>query len=81
MKAEVLENGINVGEMNALLLQKIEELALYVVGLEKKRNENRQLELSLNCGVTLSKFLNKRFHIKKFSYFCSPYFGNEDKLS
>ncbi|MEZ5198827.1 MAG: hypothetical protein R2764_21360 [Bacteroidales bacterium] len=35
---EVLENGINVGEMNALLLQKIEELTLYVIELEKKLN-------------------------------------------
>jgi len=33
---EVLENGFNVGEMNALLLQKIEELTLYVIELEKK---------------------------------------------
>jgi hypothetical protein len=33
---EVMENGINVGEMNALLLQKIEELTLYVIELEKK---------------------------------------------
>jgi hypothetical protein len=28
---EVMENGINVGEMNALLLQKIEELTLYLI--------------------------------------------------
>ena len=35
-ETEVLENGINVGEMNALLLQKIEELTLYVIELEKK---------------------------------------------
>ncbi|MEZ5199226.1 MAG: hypothetical protein R2764_23425 [Bacteroidales bacterium] len=38
-EAEVLENGINVGEMNALLLQKIEELTLYVIELEKKINK------------------------------------------
>ncbi|OQX76865.1 MAG: hypothetical protein B6D61_08110 [Bacteroidetes bacterium 4484_249] len=37
--AEVLENGINVGEMNALLLQKIEELTLYVIELEKEINK------------------------------------------
>jgi len=35
---EVMENGINVAEMNGLLLQKIEELTLYVIGL-KKENE------------------------------------------
>lgn len=33
---EVLENGYNVGEMDALLLQKIEELTLYVIELEKE---------------------------------------------
>ena len=33
---EVAENGINTGEMNALLLKKIEELTLYVIALEKK---------------------------------------------
>ncbi len=33
---EVLENGINLGEMDAILLQKIEELTLYVIELEKK---------------------------------------------
>jgi len=38
---EVMENGINVGEMNALLLQKIEELTLHVIELEKKIIENK----------------------------------------
>lgn len=33
---EVSENGINLGEMDAILLQKIEELTLYVIELEKK---------------------------------------------
>jgi len=36
---EVIENGINVGEMNALLLKKIEELTLYVIDLKKENNE------------------------------------------
>ncbi|QSW87985.1 hypothetical protein J0383_17125 [Flavobacterium endoglycinae] len=36
---EVLKNGINLGEMNARLLQKIEELTLYVIDLNKKVNE------------------------------------------
>jgi hypothetical protein len=35
-EAEILANGYNVGEMNALLMQKIEELTLYVIELEKK---------------------------------------------
>ncbi len=34
--AEVKENGISVGEMNAKLLQKIEELTLYVIELKKE---------------------------------------------
>lgn len=32
---EVLKNGINLGEMNAKLLQKIEELTLYVIEMKK----------------------------------------------
>jgi hypothetical protein len=35
---EVLKNGINLGEMNAKLLQKIEELTLYMIEM-KKENE------------------------------------------
>ena len=35
-ESEVLQDGINLAEMNALLLQKIEELTLYVIELEKK---------------------------------------------
>lgn len=34
--AEVAENGIDVAEMDATLLKKIEELTLYVIELEKK---------------------------------------------
>ena len=35
-QAEVIEQGINVGEMQAKLLQKIEELTLYVIEQDKK---------------------------------------------
>ncbi len=38
-ETDVLENGYNVGEMDALLLQKIEELTLYVIELKKEINE------------------------------------------
>ena len=38
-EAEVLENGYNLGEMDALLLKKIEELTLYVIDLKKEINE------------------------------------------
>lgn len=37
--AEVEEKGINVGEMNALLLKKIEELTLHVIEQEKRIKE------------------------------------------
>jgi len=35
---EVRENGIELGEMNALLLKKIEELTLYVIELKTEMN-------------------------------------------
>jgi hypothetical protein len=38
-EAEVLENGVSVNKMQALLLQKIEELTLYVIDLEKRDKE------------------------------------------
>jgi hypothetical protein len=41
---EVLTNGNNLGEMDAILLQKIEELTLYVIELKK---ENEDLKKSL----------------------------------
>ncbi|TCC97703.1 hypothetical protein [Pedobacter hiemivivus] len=42
--AEVKANGIDLGEMNAKLLQKIEELTLHLIALEKK-NEIQQKEI------------------------------------
>ena len=42
---EVHENGINLGEMDALLLKKIEELTLYVIELKK---ENEEIKLEIN---------------------------------
>ncbi|WP_158826720.1 hypothetical protein [Mucilaginibacter lacusdianchii] len=35
-EAEVLKEGINLGEMNKLLLKKVEELTLYVIGLKEE---------------------------------------------
>lgn len=43
-EAEVTENGIFLGEMNAKLLQKIEELTLYAIAQEKKL-EQKDLEV------------------------------------
>lgn len=33
-----MENGINMGEMDAMLLQKIEELTLYIIEQNKEIN-------------------------------------------
>jgi len=41
---EVLENGVNVGEMNSTLLRKIEELTLYMIELKK---ENEQMKAQI----------------------------------
>ncbi|SJZ68563.1 hypothetical protein [Sediminibacterium ginsengisoli] len=39
---EVAENGVNVGENQALLLKKIEELTLYIIEIKKELNTIRQ---------------------------------------
>jgi len=39
---EVLQNGINLGEMNAKLLQKIEEMMLYIIEIKKENLEIRK---------------------------------------
>lgn len=48
---EVLENGIQIGEMNAKLLQKIEELTLYMIELNKEvkalKEKNGELEIKI----------------------------------
>jgi hypothetical protein len=36
---EVLENGVKVGDMQAKLLEKVEELTLYVIELKKENEE------------------------------------------
>ncbi|WP_298309696.1 hypothetical protein [uncultured Aquimarina sp.] len=44
--AEVAENGIQLGEMNAKLLEKIEELTLYTIAQEKKLNtQQKEIEV------------------------------------
>ena len=40
---EVCEDGINLGEMDAILLRKIEELTLYMIDLKKENEELRDL--------------------------------------
>ncbi|WP_048501488.1 hypothetical protein [Chryseobacterium sp. BLS98] len=50
---EVVENGINLGEMNAKLLEKIEELTLYVIKLNKdfKKLEEENNKLRNNSSL------------------------------
>jgi hypothetical protein len=40
--AEVKADGIDVAQMNALLLKKVEELTLYVIELEKRISDFEQ---------------------------------------
>lgn len=42
-EAEVKRDGINVAEMNAKLLQKVEELTLYVIELKKENEEIKKI--------------------------------------
>jgi hypothetical protein len=50
-EAEVKENGVSLGEMDAKLLQKIEELTLYVIEINKRtkklESENKELRNKL----------------------------------
>ncbi len=48
---EVKENGIRVGEMNAKLLQKIEELTLYVIDLNKEMKFLKQKNVKLENEI------------------------------
>jgi hypothetical protein len=44
---EVLKNGINLGEMNAKLLQKIEELTLYMIEMKKDNLEIKKENIQI----------------------------------
>ncbi len=62
-ESEVMKDGINLGEMDAILLQKIEELTLYTIEQEKKiqalESENNELK-ELNQRITqIEELLNK----------------------
>lgn len=49
-EAEVLESGINVADMNAVLLKKVEELTLYVIDLKKENDKQQALIESLSVA-------------------------------
>lgn len=59
---EVEENGINLGEMNSKLLQKIEELTLYVIQQQKEiellKQENKGLKKLSNRLDKLEKLMD-----------------------
>jgi len=40
--AEVEANGVNLGEINLILVQKVEELTLYIIQLQKQMDELKQ---------------------------------------
>lgn len=44
---EVKENGVNLGEMNAKLLQKIEELTMHLIEKDKEINKLKEMELKV----------------------------------
>ena len=60
---KVKQDGIKLGEMNAMLLQKIEELTLYTIAQEKKINllekENNKVSVLQNRLLEIEKILEK----------------------
>ena len=48
---EVLKNGINLGEMNSKLLQKIEELTLYMIEIKKENKEMKSKQTELENTI------------------------------
>ena len=57
---EVLKNGINLGEMNSKLLQKIEELTLYIIKQNKKISSQENKIEELEKEKTVLKSLSER---------------------
>ncbi|WP_426484975.1 hypothetical protein [Flavobacterium sp. 2] len=53
---EVLKNGINLGEMNTKLLQKIEELTLYMIKIKKENMEMKSKQTELENTIKELKF-------------------------
>ncbi len=47
-EAEVMENGVDLGEMNKKLLEKVEELSLYVISLQKQIDELKNEKMKTN---------------------------------
>jgi len=49
---EITENGATLGEIDAILLQKIEEMILYIIELKKENNQQQQQINALNSKLT-----------------------------
>lgn len=70
---EVMKNGINLGEMDSKLLQKIEELTLYIIEQNKKNNKQseeierikKQTELLENENKVLKSVLERLSQIEQ----------------
>jgi hypothetical protein len=52
---EVAKNGINLGEMNKLLLKKVEELTLYLIESNKKQAEQEELMQKMQQQLEMLK--------------------------
>ncbi|MCV9387482.1 hypothetical protein [Reichenbachiella ulvae] len=62
-EAEVTANGINLGEMDAKLLQKIEELTLHMIEMNKQNIEQQKLIESQ--AINIKQLEEKIEQIKK----------------
>nr|MBI1231855.1 hypothetical protein [Cytophagales bacterium] len=56
-EAEVMEKGVNLGEINAKLLEKVEELTLYLIHQQKELESQKLIitEQSKNIGLLLKQ--------------------------
>jgi hypothetical protein len=58
-EAEVAKDGLNLGEMNKLLMKKVEELTLYLIEKDKKDREKDNLLISLQNQINQLKNKSK----------------------
>ncbi|MDN3581383.1 hypothetical protein [Mucilaginibacter flavus] len=61
--AEVAKNGVNLGEMNKLLMKKVEELTLYLI--EKDKELTTEKELNRSQEVQLTAFKDRLDNLEK----------------
>jgi len=55
---EVKEKGLNLGEMDAALLKKIEEQILYIIDLQKQIDEMQKQNIEMQKEIELLKINN-----------------------